>query len=288
MKSIPLLLSQLALGLCLFACSAPKLHKTNRDLLVQGVERLERGQFEGAVQFSDKLVFATAEKPRDYQLQRFFAAFLAAQAHMSASFSGSFLKDPKEKRSMGIGGQEDESGSVLAHMVAAGRSSGYGLDWFPASAPESGLEALLPEGLAKLGAANARDNLNLGLMTIYTRLGFDNKIASSLSNSPELLNLETCQAMLERTQFLPAARPWVMYMVFHHLRDSNEPMAFSFAAEALFQGLSPAVEKEMQVWISEESNFRFTCPEGQHPADPTVKRCNDDVLLKNFICERKT
>jgi hypothetical protein len=274
--------------LLLFSCSSAKLYDSNRASLDKAVESLSQKQYDQVIKVNDKLVGATAAEASQYRLQRFYASYLNTMAHLEASFSGAFFQGVKRSGASGIGARGKDVGASLAHMMASARASGYAIDWKPKKASQDDLDAQIPESLAKFGLENAEVSLILARMTIYARLGFDSKVIDILNDSPELRKVSTCKAMLERTNFPEAAHPWLMYMVFRHLRGGNDVSeAFRFAAETLFHDLGPNIDREIRDWITKGKDYKFVCTNTEedtpHEADPTRAKCRHRVELKDFI-----
>lgn len=282
------------LGAISCACSSPELYQSNRNLLDQALASLEAGEYERCVRTADSLVERTAEEAGEYQLQRFFAAHAAVRAHVLASFHGSFLHEPRNTH-MTLGDAPREVGSPVAHMVAAARRAGVGLGWkkHVGDPAAQTLEQQLPPFYAALGAEGAASDLNFCLLSIYARLGFEDRLSDILSGNPDLIDLERCEVLMEGACVAPEVRPWVRWLVFRYLRTKDEPRAYKFAVKTLFGGgansVGEAVEKDVREWITTGSSYEYTCPSCKAIANPTISVCVQDSLtaLIDFVATRK-
>ena len=210
-------------------------------------------------------------------LQRYFAAFLLARVHASASLSEPFLTEETTTQSRvgGIGQPADEPPgarrpSRVAHLVASIYHASCAGDVFPEAvraAPEYEGVRLVPEELETLGLDKADVTLQVLITVAYARLGFRDEVAEILARSPDLLQLESCLAFLESHDIPPELRPWVCELVFHHLRSTNELEAYRFGVVAVegrerFGYLLPAaVVTRIEDWIQNGASVLFACPE---------------------------
>ena len=263
----------LVLAAALFAsCKSKDLYSKNQTLLTNSFASYEAGEYERAVNQAKGLVVQTSGDAAKYQVQRFFAAFVAVQAHSHAAFGGrgGFLAEPRSKSTMSLGGAGGSRDFSVPHAVAAARMIGYGYDWTPATAPPSSvLDAQLPAELAALGVDNATLNINLSLLAIYARLGFRARINEIFDSNPTMLTLEGSEQLMDSARLPAPLRPWLTWAVFQYLvTEQNDKEAYRFAVRTLFPGdeesrngmsVGRDLEDELRTWITDGSAWVFYC-----------------------------
>jgi len=288
-----LLLVGLAAGAA--SCASTDLTGKNRKLLEQAVTALEQGELAKTVALRDDLLASTEADAGAYRLQRFGAAYLAAEAHLRASFAGAWLREPETGTRLRLGAGGGDDTSPTAHMVAAARQISYGMDLAPSGVSEKALAEQLPASLAELGVENAKLGLSMGLLTVYSRLGFESKVSRILEQNAGMLDLASCQRLMDAARLPDELRPRVTYLVFRHQRELDERMAYRFAVRTLFPaaggtaGVERAEREALQQWIVGESSYVFTCPLDGVKADPTTPICSTDLKthLLDFVASKR-
>lgn len=117
------------------------------------------------------------------------------------------------------------------------------------------------------GRVNTR--LRLIIAMSFTRLGFDKRVEEALARTPKLLSLNTYAEFFEEYGIRTGLRPWMCYMVSHHLRTRDETAAYRFAILAIEgqnrfgTALSATGVLELEDWILRGADSRFVCPQSE-------------------------
>ncbi len=276
----------LALALACAACSSPRGFDQARARLGTGLSALEAGDERAVDREACAVLAATQDDPRAHALQRFFAAWLLAQAHARAAEGAPFLEESTSARgAIGpIGRREaepDRRPAPDAHRVASVYHASQARALYGAAArsgPTREGTSLVPDALWDFGVDAADANLQILLATTYHRLGFRSEVAKTLARSPELLELARALETLERYRVPAALRPWSCAMVFDHLRATNEEEAYRFAVAAIeggerFGHALPAPEvARLEDWILHGASVQFVDPRSQTPYLPGATR----------------
>ncbi len=289
-------------GALLFAqlvgCSTPKKWEANRELLTSGLGSFEAEKYGETARAMDTLLVQTNGTAKDretYALQRYYAAFMTARAHIEASFGPAFLKEKGSSFSFGSSG-DSSAPSYVGHLTAAKYHAGYVSGWYesaekkPARIGEGeGATPLLPPALESFGLENTRLNMVLSLVAATTRLQFQDRVNSVIENYPYLLALKSCEESIEKAQVSANVRPWVYRGVFGYMvtLPGREPEAFRFAVRALETGngaKDSITETELfplRDWISNNGQFEFRCPRDNSLTDPTDVIC--PVCFQSYL-----
>lgn len=222
----------------------------------------------------DRLCVATAQAPAE----RFWAAWLLAQLHAAGSADRPF----RTELTRAAGAEPEVRASTASHLLATLYHAGQALAAREqaqrrASPPGTGSSDLPPE-LLELGPERAAANLELCAATACFRLGFEDEARRVLERTPELLRVESCLELLERTRVRRALRPWVCAMVGEHLRGRDELLAYRFGvlalegAERFGQALPAPESAAIEAWILRGASVRFVCPESGTPYLPGERR----------------
>jgi len=119
------------------------------------------------------------------------------------------------------------------------------------------------------GLTRVKTRLQLIVAMSFTRLGFEKRGRPFLSRTPELLSLNSYAKFFEDYDIRPGLRPWMCYMVSHHLRASDETTAYRFAILAIegqerFGAALPETGVlELEDWILRGAASRFVCPQSE-------------------------
>jgi hypothetical protein len=275
----PLALAVLALA---SACSSTNPYVENRAILDKACSELQAGNYQSAAQQAEQLYAGRAEQAAEFRLQRYYAAYLTAQAHIQAALHKPFLVEAAgsgSARGLTTSENAPSTGAVpsaTSHWVAASYYSGYARDGFEAaaSAPQKeGDENLLPQALRRLDIRQAQANLDLTRLAILRRLGFDSECAGFLDASADLLDIVKCQAAIDQAELPNELRPWVFYAGFAYLRARSNPaesreqdLAYKLGAKARVlansnPGSFPDAQRDEIVnWVKDHPKFVFLCP----------------------------
>ena len=273
----------------LVGCGGSALHQDNEeDLEFAMAAYAAQEQPEAVVARLNGLLADTQQQADEFALQRFYSAFLLAQVHAAASMGSPFREEPilNKSRIGGIGRRDpsDEDRkrpSITAHLVATMYHASFAralYDRAARSGPQHDGVVLLPEELWNLGVDNADTNLQILLTTTYSRLGFQDEVAKTLAQSPDLLEPERCLAFLEACRTQKRQKPWVCEMVFEYLKNLDELRAYRFAImavegrERFGYGLPAENVEAIDQWILNGASFRFVCPESQTDYIPGQRR----------------
>lgn len=269
MKHSAVLLVALAASLSA-GCSTQKIHTENRALLTASLESLRGEKPQQAETQAVEVLARTGEVADDYALQRFFANYLATRANMDAFFEGPYLTEPVTGAWAGLGEEGSRRPSKVGHLVATAYHGTYALDAYPgvrgASTVVKGAKLLPPE-LEALGADGAYLHVKLCLLTVYSRLQYQDQVNQVLRAIDGATELAEMDAMLERTGASPGMRPWIYRAVFENLKKSNEKTAYKYAIRTLDTAEDPAAafddeaRAEIEHWITTDSSYVFRCPE---------------------------
>ncbi|MFT4539808.1 MAG: hypothetical protein ACI841_003172 [Planctomycetota bacterium] len=252
------------------ACSSPSLYGGYREKLAAADGNLRSGKHADAAKSLEAFLADTYETRDTYHLQRFFASYLLTLAHEASSFEGSFIMEPRAggggSFSMDSGEEGAKRPSKIGHAVAVTFYGAYARDGAQSarSKPtEIEGEALLPEDLLDLGVEDAFSHMNLSLLAVYSRLGFEERIPDIVRGMSDLQDDETCEALLERLSVNAAVRPWIYSGIFDYLKAVDERMAYKFgirtreAAEQSKGTMGRDVTEDIADWIDFESSLRF-------------------------------
>lgn len=272
------------------SCSSEKLYASNRGTLQAAIERMESGDLKGAEQSVKSVLVMTGETPGDYALQRYFAEYLLSQIHMSAFVGQPYLvvRGGEQGGFDAMGNRLAAETSPLGHLVAANYHAAYGRDAYP-SVREAPLqvdgEPLLPPSLADLGVQNALIGMNLATLTGFARLRFEDSVASFLNSMPGVLELDSCDELLENARVSHEIEPWVYLALHEQLRARDAREAFRFAVRALHgrpgvstaKGLSQREREDVHEWILEGAEkqwkISFYCTDCREEIDPILEQC---------------
>jgi len=298
-------LARIVLALPLCACASETHFKPNRRLLDDALAALEANQLPTAVQKAEAVVLRTQAEPGPYVLQRFFGAYLAAQAHLSAAAGGAFLEDTADQDETGI--RLGEAAATLevedvavAHLVAAMYHAGLGIEWLaraekaPAHAEK---QAVLPPELEKLGAKDAGINLLLSQIAVFARLRFQGRVDRLLRQSGReaLHRFETCKEIVDRVQVRPWVGAWLDYALYDFLRGENPVAAYKFAVDAVARGgdskgtFPRGLMNQIEDWVVKNPEYEWICPRCANTSPPSLPRCIhcEQVLVIEFTARKK-
>lgn len=285
--SIALLLALLVPSLC--ACKAGRPYVENQHDLQFALDAYAtQQQPEEVVERLNRVLADTQADPEDFALQRFYAAYLLAQLHAAASMGRPFRSEPTTYKSRvgGIGQHEPEEvqkrqPSPTAHLVATVYHASYARSLYERAARSGPMKdgvVLLPEELWNLGVDKADTGLQILLATTYSRLGFREEVAKTLSRSPDLLEPNRCLAFLDACHTQNRLKPWVCDMVFHYLKEIDELQAYRFGVmavegrERFGYGLPAQEVDRIEDWIVNGASVMFVCPESQTAYIPGQRR----------------
>lgn len=266
----------------LASCASQMMYDTNRTRLERAGAQVNEGENAEAAKQLEKLLVETGPAANDYVLQRFFASYLLARAHLEASFEAPFLEGAKQEESgfrLGEGG--GGAGSSLANLVASTYYAGYGREWYRAASgakPVVDGDKLLPAELEALGTRNAMIHLNLVLLTAYAKLNFQDRIEYILGEMVELREMEKCDQILADCGAGAPMHPWVYRGVFDYLQKRDETAAYKFAIRVLDLARQdpahdPALVTGLAQWVTEGSKYVFKCPTCSQAVDPALPTC---------------
>ena len=299
----------LALGLAaLAACSSTNPYTRPHDQLQQAATSFEANNLRATNDTLDVLLSETNAEHADFARQRFFASLLLARVHMAASYGGAFLFEKGEAASQGIGGiggiggdsnraEPGQRASTTGHLMAGMLHGTNALNWSAAAgkAPrEVDGQVLVPASLEAMDVRDAETWLVLSRMVTYGRLRFEDRVKRILDQSPPLLDLKSCEEILDRVGVSGPMRPWTYLLIHRYLRKVDEPQAYRFAVRALATASGSAGSiatkdvEEVSTWITAGSSYVFKCPTCKTPAIPSLGECvNEGTPLLDFYGEAK-
>lgn len=295
--TIARLATALALLGTLAACKGPNPFAENEKRLRADLEKLDSGQLASASGDLESLLASTAGDADELKVQRYYAAYLLTQAHVRASLGAAFIKDAARSSSTGIGGSTSASGAEIAHIVATMMWANEGKE-LAAKAKggalrEDGVE-LLPPGLRELSPQLAESGLDVAMLVVYARLGFEDRVSKTLDASTALYKLENCEKLLDEARVEAGLRPWVYRTLFEYLRTRDEPGAYKFGvrlletADASGGTLDKHATDAVIEWIRNGSHFVFRCGSCKQPVVPELRACqNDQTPHLSFYAEPK-
>jgi hypothetical protein len=275
-------------------CSSTNPYGENRKALEQSYASLEQGNYQAAAQQAEALYAGRADQASKFTLQRYFAAWVCAQAHVQAALHHPFLTQAAPAGAgLGIAAAADAPaaapmGSTTSHWVAASYWSNFARDDFAAAAKQPQKlenEELLPPGLKKLSIERAQSNLNLTRLAVLRRVGAEAECAAILEASPDMLDVAKCQATLEKAELPNELRPLIFYagFAFSKLRANptdahSQAATYHLGAQARVladetpDSLSVAFTDDVIHWVEENKNFEFQC-KCNKKFQSTVLRC---------------
>jgi hypothetical protein len=282
-------LAGLAALLVSCATTPLSLSPIDENALHQAHDRLARGEIESTVSLLESFVSATERDPLAHPRERFFAEYLLAHAHTTASLDpahAAFLTETRDRSAVGGGiGRREASRrgervpSPDAHLVATIYHAGRARGMFDAARRQGAKrEAALPDALREFPLEDADARLQLLQTIAYARLGFRERVSEILGRTPDLLAIESCFVTLDRYRLPDELRPWVCEIVFHHLEELDEPTAFRFGvfavegADRFGLALPPDAIEAIDDWIVHDAKRLFVCPESRTPYIPGERR----------------
>ena len=195
-------LAHLVLLLLLAGCRSGNPFQENHDDLrfaLLGAESVsDRGE---VIHRLNRVLVNTQTEPETFALQRFYAAFLLAQIHATASLEAPFLTEATVGRDRieGIGSPRrvpyGQNPSTTAHLMATIYHASYARSLHASAAvseAEADEGALIPDELSGFDLDRALANLQILMTTAYARMGFREEAAEILADSPKLLEPESC------------------------------------------------------------------------------------------------
>ncbi len=271
-----------ALALSLIgACASSNPYVVNREYLDKSYSALEKGDFKAAAQSGEALLAGRAEQASEFQLQRYYAAFLCSRAHVQAALRGPFLTEAAPSGAGGgiaIGPSVQTGGAVASptsHWVAASYYAGFARDLYAAAAKEplqKEAEELLPAGLKKMPIDTTQLNLDLTRLALLRRLGLEVECSAILRQSPDMLDVGKCTGTLKRAELSAELWPLVFFACFVHnpvgqlpTDFKNQAITYKFGAQALVlaaespKALPAECRSEIIRWVEENPNFEFQC-----------------------------
>lgn len=257
--------------LALSACSTERIYGKNRELLASAHQSVASNQLERAEYQATQVLVDTGNVADDYALQRFFAAYLMTLANMRAFFQDPWLTEPDTGAWANLGGGGGRRPSRTGHLVATAYNASYALGLFPsaraAKAVEKG-EKLLPAELEELGVEDANLFAKLSMLTVYSRLQYQDQVNQILRATEGSTDLAKLDAMLDRARVSKSMRPWIYLAVFENLRKANEKAAYKLAIRTLdaardqdAASFDEELLRGVEGWIVADSSYVFRCPE---------------------------
>ena len=275
-------LASLALAV-LAACASVNPYDINRDELAAADKSLASGEAKAAAKRAENLYAARAAEADEYVLQRYFALYLTAQAHVRAAQSESFLGGGAGASSIGSARSND-----VPHLVAALYYSSLARELAPKAAKAKPVvEGVrqLPPSLEELGLDVAGQRLGLARLAAYARLGFLASIGAELDAWPEMRGPEGVESVLAVAKPERELIPWVNYALFTHARLSNDTEAYLFGARArlLAEATKNSIPAErlgeIVAWVQQKKDsdrIVFACSKCRKPFLADKLRCLDD------------
>lgn len=278
------------------ACGSTEQWQENQKGLAFASQQMAAsGNLQPVANRMQSLLNDTQKGASDFQLQRFFAAFVLAQIHASASLGDEYLTEVSTAgtrvrgigRAGGQGGGTNQSPSTNRHILAAVYNASLARAWYGGAArsgPKYEDVTLLPPDLAGLGVDNADANLGVILATSLSRLNFDERVGKILDESPAaLFELESCMEALDSFEVQDRLRPWVALMIFQHLSEDDPEEAYRFGVSAVegkkrFGQTLPADETAaIERWITSDAKVQFVCPNDKTAYLSGVDQCPVDA-----------
>lgn len=288
-----------AIGLVLAwsACAGQDPFVVNRERLEWNLGRVDRGDLSGACADLERFLAETSPEAWRFRMQRCYAAYLLAQAHIAASAGGAFLGSPSGVSAGGLGSGASDPPFATAHVVAAMMWAHLCKDLLPAAESASAREGdveLLPTSLRARTFAQVSAALDVIVLVVHARLGFEDRVAKTLESSSALCEIVRCEQLLEESGVALALRPWVYRTVFHYLRDRDEPAAYLFGVRMLETAsdargtLGKADSDAVIDWIRHGSRYDFKCPSCNRSVIPEMRACEEDQIPHRlYYAERK-
>lgn len=281
------------------ACRSEDPHVRQRNRLANAERSLESRDYPRAKSALEKLLVETGSRPREFRLQRAYAALMLAELNTRASLGApAVASQPQEAAvvdaSTGRSGRAIPSVEV-GHAVAAVAWSIYGADWLGAGSDrEEDPTKLLPEQAESFDAGRARAHLDYCLLTLYARLGFRDSMRRIVDARAELLKLVSCEPALEDARVNASVRPWVLYAMHVFLKDADPPESYKFAVRALERGseslstIRSEQVRQMEGWITDNEYYVFRCPNCRDQYVPGGPNCvNGCTSYLNFFGDRR-
>lgn len=265
------------------ACASVNPYDINREELAAADKSLLNGEAKVAAKRAENLYAARAAEADEYALQRFFALYVTAQAHVRAAQTQSFLGNDAGASTLG-----SARGTDIPHLAAALYYSSLARELAPKAAkakPVVDGVRLLPPGLEEIGVDVASQRLGLARLVVHARLGFLASIGSELDAWPELRAPEGADSVLAIAKPDRELVPWIYYALFTQARLSSEKSAYMFGArarllaEATKNSIPPERLAEIVAWVQQKrDNDRvvFACPKCRKPYLADKLRCVDD------------
>jgi hypothetical protein len=265
----------------LAACSSINPYDKNRELLESSSASLAASNYAASAQAAERLYAGRAEEADQFELQRFYALYLAAGAHVRAAIHKPFLGVDS-----GAGIGSAQNGDV-AHLVAASYYVGLARDLSASAEKEKPVVEevhLLPADMEALTVRNAQEKLELFRLVALSRLGFSATYQSELERWAALQKIEGCEETIGRVALEKELVPWVFYTLFRFMKDRNDAdAAYIFGAKARVaakdtEGAIPAERTaEIVAWVKEKAaSVEFICQKCRKPFLPDMLRCGDD------------
>lgn len=269
------------------ACDTVQPYVAERDLLAASQVKLAAGEYPAAAQGAERLYAGRAASGAQYDLQRYYALCLLADAHVQAAVHAPFLG---QESGGAHGGSSAGLGSPrngdVAHLVAATYYVALAKDLEqPAAKAKRVVEGtkLLPEAFEGVTVETAQDKLDLLRLIALARLGFASSYERDLDNWPQLVSVEGCAEILQRTRLERELVPWVHYTLFRYLKTRNDRDAYQFGANARLaaadvgNSLPPERLNEIVEWVRQTATrVEFCCQKCRKPFLFDKLRCQDD------------
>jgi hypothetical protein len=284
--------AMIALAAFFGACSSVNPYAANRETLEVAHKSLQAQKYAEAARAAEALYAGRAEQSSEFRLQRYYAAYLAAQAHIQAALNAPFLNEAASSdanKGIVLNANAPASGLVpspMSHWVAASYYAAYANDGFAAAAKEPLRvedEELLPIGLKKIDVARVDVQLKLVRLATLTRLGFDVECAAMVEGTEALRAIASCTALLEQAELPAQLWPWVFYSGFKYLAPRGTDLrtlqsayfmgakARMLAADVNDVALADAM-LQVRDWAQSQKNYEFHCG-CNVPFLPDVLRC---------------
>jgi hypothetical protein len=280
-----------AAALALGACASVDPLAVNREALAGAWSSLEAGKAEPAARRAEQLFAARAEEGQAFAFHRFYAAYVAARAHVHAALNEPFLSAGRPNAARN---QDD-----VGHWVAAGYYIGFARDLAARARSETGKDKLLPASMQGIDVARASLELDLIRLAILSRFDFVASVEEDLARISEPLGgleVEASVEAMERTGLVGPLRPWVLYALFRHHRANETVEAYRAGALARLRAselggsLPPEREREIVEW-TRTADYAFRCPKCQPDElrDPELLKCpaHPDTGADEFVPESR-
>jgi len=267
------------------ACASVNPYDLNREELAAAEKSLSLGDAKAAAARAEALYAGRAGEADKYPLQRYFALYLTASAHMRAALGEPFLGHGAGQGSTSIGSAK---ATDVAHLVASMYYGALARELAPRAA-KTNLVAnearQLPPALEEVGVETAGQRLQLMRLVACARLGFSSTINAELEGWPEMHTPEGADSLLARAKPDKELVPWIYYALFTHTRESSDTDAYLFGARArlLAESTRNAIPAErlaeIIAWVKQkkdENRLVFACSKCRKPFLPEKLRCLDD------------